>query len=73
MNIGSILRGYRKRQKLTQAELARRAGVTVTTISNTETGRSEPTLAVLVKLAKGFGIGLSRFLDIVPGGRDEDR
>ena len=41
MNIGKNLKAYRKRQGLTQRELARRAGVTVTTISNTETDRME--------------------------------
>lgn len=44
----------RKRRGLTQAQLASELGVTVTTISNLESGRCEPRLGLIWKLLDFF-------------------
>jgi len=50
------LRGQRERQALTQLELAVKAGLTPTTISHLETGRTEARLPTVRKLAKALGL-----------------
>lgn len=50
-----VLREARKRAGLSQAELARRAGVAQPVISAYETGRREPGLSMLAKLIEASG------------------
>ncbi|HMS88906.1 MAG TPA: helix-turn-helix domain-containing protein [Acidimicrobiales bacterium] len=50
-----VLRAARKRAGLSQAELARRAGVVQPVISAYETGRREPGLSMLTKLVRATG------------------
>jgi transcriptional regulator with XRE-family HTH domain len=52
---GRILRQIRNSQQLTQEELAFRAGMDVTYLSDLERGLWNPSLAMLVDLAKGLG------------------
>lgn len=53
---GQILRDIRTAHELTQEELAFRAGMNVTYLSDIERGRSAPSLAMLVDLAKGLDL-----------------
>src|SRR5918995_165504 len=55
---GSVLRAARKAAGLTQAELARRAGVTQSVISAYEAGRREPSVATLSRLVDAAGATL---------------
>jgi predicted nucleotidyltransferase/DNA-binding XRE family transcriptional regulator len=61
---GPVLRRARKAAGLTQAELARRAGVTQSVISAYEAGRREPALSTLTRLINATGATLR--LDIEP-------
>ncbi len=57
---GDLLRMARKKARLTQAELAERAGVAQSLISAYETGRRQPTVPTLERLldAAGFQLGV---------------
>lgn len=55
---GRLLREARHAAGLTQAELARRAGVTQSVISAYESGRREPALSTLTRLVEATGAGL---------------
>ena len=46
---------YRKKNKLTQRELADKLFVNQNTVSQWETGRSEPSIDILIKLSDLFG------------------
>lgn len=46
---------YRKKAKLTQSQLADKLFVNQNTVSQWETGRSEPSVDILIKLADLFG------------------
>ena len=54
----------RKRSNLTQKELAERTGIDQADISKLENGNTNPTLAVLKRLADGMGMVLK--LEFVP-------
>lgn len=55
MNIGYAIKLCRQQRKLTQGELARRAGVSVSYLSLLERGeRSDPGLSSLESIAKGL-------------------
>lgn len=53
---GKILRELRKENKVTQPELAEAIGVSNGMISFWESGKCEPTLSNIIKLAKFFGV-----------------
>lgn len=65
---GTTLRTLRLRQKLTQAELARRLGLARQGyISNLEAGRKAPSLDLVVRLADLFGVTTDYLLqDAIP-------
>lgn len=55
--LGPLLRGYRMRSGLTQAELAARAGLSLRGLRDMETGRSgRPHLASIRRLAEALGL-----------------
>jgi transcriptional regulator with XRE-family HTH domain len=56
-----LLRGLRAEAGLTQAALAERAGLGLSTVQQYEQGWREPTYGVLVKLAEGLGVSLQAF------------
>jgi transcriptional regulator with XRE-family HTH domain len=59
---GRILRGMRRAQNLTQEGLAERAGMDVTYLSDLERGKWNPSLAMIVDLARGLGVHPSDLL-----------
>lgn len=63
--LGKMLRALRKKCGLNQGELADRAGINRSYLSNLENGHSNPTIDVLEKLAQGLGIGMN---DLFPDG-----
>jgi transcriptional regulator with XRE-family HTH domain len=68
-DIGARLRLIRQQQGLSQRELARRAGVTNTTISLIEKNKSSPSISSLKKVLDGIPMSLAEFfaLDVSPG------
>lgn len=61
--LGQAVYDRRSELGLTQAELARRAGMTQPQISHVEGGDSVPTLALLTRLAKALDAALTIDLD----------
>ena len=59
---GRILRDLRNARSLTQEELAHRAGMDVTYLSDLERGRWNPSLAMLVDLSRGLAVHPSELL-----------
>ena len=64
-SIGQQLRTLRKRQKMTQQDVADRVGITRDTLSNYEIDRRTPDLKTLRKLAECYGVSLDYF-GVVP-------
>jgi transcriptional regulator with XRE-family HTH domain len=58
--LGRVIRGLRKEQKLSQAELAERSGVAAATVSRIESGQIDPQWATVEKLASGLGVSMKR-------------
>jgi transcriptional regulator with XRE-family HTH domain len=52
--IGDEVRSLRRRQRLTQAELAQRANISTSAVKYLETGRGS-SLATLIRIARVFG------------------
>ena len=63
MDAGALLRKARTRAGLSQSDLARRAGVPQSVVSEYEAGKREPALPTLARLVAGTGhqltLGLS--------------
>lgn len=66
MGFKENLRRLRERAGLTQAELARRAGVPFRSYQNWETGSREPRLQVLPPLAKALEVTVNDLLEDSP-------
>lgn len=66
IDIGERLRYLRGRHKLSQRELAKRAGVTNSTISLIESNQMNPSVGALKRILDGIPIGLSEFFAIEP-------
>jgi transcriptional regulator with XRE-family HTH domain len=65
---GSAIRRNRERCGWTQAQLAKRTNVTVSTVSLLESGKRGPSIELLARLAGLFGVGIAGLL---PGGPDD--
>ena len=63
MNVGNNIKKYRMKCHLSQEQLAQQLFVTRQTISNYETGKSEPDLQTLTQLAQIFGCGLEELIE----------
>ncbi len=59
---GILIAKLRKRQKLSQGELAMRAGVSQATISRLEKQEQEANVTTLAKLARALGVELSQLV-----------
>jgi len=66
---GTMIRGARRQARLSQNELARRAGVAQSVISAYESDQREPGLRTLAKLIEATGHRLS--FELVPPPRDQ--
>lgn len=53
--IGRRIRSWREHEGLTLQDLARRSGLATSTVQKVETGTMTPSVAVLLKLARGLG------------------
>jgi DNA-binding XRE family transcriptional regulator len=56
------LKAMRARSGLSQLSLARKAGITQQAVALLESGKREPTLAVLVALADAFKVGIDELI-----------
>jgi transcriptional regulator with XRE-family HTH domain len=59
---GDVVRAERKRQKLTQEELAHRAGISAVFLSDIERGVENVSLETIAKLGKGLGTKIGELL-----------
>lgn len=60
---GELIRSCRKKEDLTQADLANKLGIPKTYVGHWEAGRSRPDLNLIPGLCKALGISLSCFFD----------
>ena len=65
------LRYYRKQKRLSQAELAKALNYGDTTISNYESGRNEPSIDDLIKIAIILDISLDELVGKNPSKKEE--
>jgi uncharacterized protein len=70
---GALLRSARRKAGLSQAQLARRAGVTQSVISAYESGARQPSLPSLARLVEATGSGLEIVIGAPRADRDDDR
>lgn len=61
MKFAAILTAQRAKAKLSQSQLAERAGISVRTLQGYEVGRREPRWSHVCALARGLGVPLTRF------------
>ena len=66
VDIGDRLRHLRLAKNLSQRELAKRAGVTNSTISLIESNSSNPSVGALKRILDGIPIGLAEFFSFEP-------
>ena len=66
MSIGNNIKALRKEYKLSQKELAVIAGVTDKAVSAWETGKKDPRMGVIEKIANHFGIQKSAIIEGAP-------
>jgi transcriptional regulator with XRE-family HTH domain len=62
MQIGTVIRKYRKFKNLTQEEMANRLGVTAPAVNKWENGNSMPDITLLAPIARLLGISLDTLL-----------
>jgi transcriptional regulator with XRE-family HTH domain len=68
--LGAAVRRLRHGAGLRQEDLAHRAGVHFTTLRRIETGKSDPTLSTLRRLAKGLDVKLVELISLAEELRD---
>lgn len=62
MQIGEVIREYRKRKNMTQEEMANRLGVTAPAVNKWENGNSQPDIMLLAPIARLLNITLDTLL-----------
>ena len=62
VSIGDNIHKYRKIRNLTQKELGETIGISNTYLSDIETGRTNPSIKTLKKIAKGLEINYMELL-----------
>ena len=62
VSIGDNIRKYRKIKNITQKELGETIGISTTYLSDIETGRTNPSIKTLKKIAKGLEINYVELL-----------
>ena len=71
MNIGTVIRTKRQEKDLTQEQLADYLNVSVSAVSQWESGKTTPDLSLLVPLAEFFGISLDELFGRTPGEKEK--
>ena len=66
VDVGERLRFVRMQKKMSQRFLAKRAGVTNSTISLIESNQVNPSVGALKRILDGIPIGLAEFFSLVP-------
>ena len=61
--LGSRIRQYRKKMKLTQESLALNSGINVSFLGDVERGLKKPSIDSLEKLLKSLGVTFQEFFD----------
>ncbi len=62
MQIGKVIRSYRKQKNMTQEEVANRLGVTASAVNKWEKGASLPDISLLAPIARLLGVTLETLL-----------
>ena len=62
MNVGTVIRKYRKEKGMTQEEMANRLGVTTPAVNKWENGATLPDITMLAPIARLLGISLDTLL-----------
>jgi transcriptional regulator with XRE-family HTH domain len=62
MQIGEVIREYRKKKNITQEEMANRLGVTAPAVNKWENGNSQPDIMLLAPIARLLNITLDTLL-----------
>jgi transcriptional regulator with XRE-family HTH domain/mannose-6-phosphate isomerase-like protein (cupin superfamily) len=62
VNIGSLVRRERERQRLSLRELSRRVGVSASMLSQVETGRTRPSVSTIYAIATELGLSIDALL-----------
>ncbi|MDP2672162.1 MAG: helix-turn-helix transcriptional regulator [Candidatus Daviesbacteria bacterium] len=62
-NLSERLRDVRKSKKMTQQEVAEKAGLHLTYIGHLEAGKYHPTMFVVWKIAKALGVSLDELVN----------
>lgn len=62
MQIGQVIREYRKKKELTQEEMANRLGVTAPAVNKWENGNSYPDITLLAPIARLLEVSLDELL-----------
>ncbi|MDY6429838.1 MAG: helix-turn-helix transcriptional regulator [Bacilli bacterium] len=73
MKFNERLRHYRKINNLSQTDVANKLGLPFYLISDYEKGRSEPKIAILIKLARLYHVSVDTLVGFVPDGVEEAR
>jgi transcriptional regulator with XRE-family HTH domain len=60
--IAMRIKALRAKRRITQAELAERAGISHGYLARLETGRQDPTITTLEKLAKALKVPVEKLL-----------
>ena len=61
--LGENLRAVREKRELTQEQLSERTGVQAGEISRIETGKRDPQVSTVLKLAKGLDLAPGKLLE----------
>ena len=72
-SVGKNLKNIRKKNNITQDELAEKLSVTRQAVSNWENGKTEPDIETLTKIAQIFNISIDELVDGIPKGIKELR
>lgn len=63
VNIGDRIRDLRQKLKFTQTDVARGTGIPQSNLSEFETGKLQPKIETLVKIAHFFGLTISQLIE----------
>lgn len=63
-DVGARIREWRLRRELSQAEVARKAGITQASLSNYENGKRDMPLSTLLGVAAALNVSLGDLLDL---------